>query len=164
MLHRNTGTAWDDDQELNSHPNAIIPMSDDEVGYFEMLGARTETVLERFFTVWGTYCASKPWLILFLGFCFVVGMGHGIKYLNITTNPVELWASPNSRARLERDHFDQNFEPFYRIEQIIIKAVDLPTLVHNTSDGPIEFGPVFQREFLLQLFDLQQRIKGKFVF
>lgn len=48
----------------------------------------------------------------------MVGMGHGIKYLNITTNPVELWASPNSRARVEREYFDTNFEPFYRIEQV----------------------------------------------
>lgn len=45
-------------------------------------------------------------------------MGHGIKYLNITTNPVELWAAPNSRARLEREFFDSKFDPFYRIEQV----------------------------------------------
>lgn len=45
-------------------------------------------------------------------------MGHGIKYLKITTDPVELWAAPNSRSRIEREFFDSNFEPFYRIEQV----------------------------------------------
>lgn len=87
-------------------------------------------------------------------------MGHGIKYINITTNPVELWASPNSRARVEREYFDKNFEPFYRIEQIIIKAVNLPNVIHNTSNGIYEFGPVFNKEFLLQLFELQEKIKA----
>lgn len=88
-------------------------------------------------------------------------MGHGIKYLNITTNPVELWASPHSRSRVEREFFDKNFEPFYRIEQVIIRAVDLPNVIHNTTNGVLEFGPVFNKEFLLQLLALQQQIKGK---
>ena len=62
-----TGATWEGDQELNTHPSAIISLNEDESGYFERLGARTETVLENFFTVWGTYCANKPWFILFLG-------------------------------------------------------------------------------------------------
>lgn len=45
-------------------------------------------------------------------------LGHGIKYLNIITDPVELWAGPNSRSRIEREFFDSKFEPFYRIEQV----------------------------------------------
>lgn len=49
-------------------------------------------------------------------------MGHGIKYLKITTDPVELWAAPNSRSRIEKDFFDKNFEPFYRIEQVSEKS------------------------------------------
>lgn len=53
-----------------------------------------------------------------VGFCFVSALGHGIKYLKITTDPVELWAAPNSRSRIEREFFDRNFEPFYRIEQV----------------------------------------------
>lgn len=45
-------------------------------------------------------------------------MGHGVKYLIITTDPVELWAAPTSDSRIERQFFDTNFEPFYRIEQV----------------------------------------------
>lgn len=67
-------------------------------------------------------CARYPWIVLFLGLCVVVGLGHGIKYINVTTNPVELWASPNSRSRVEREYFDSHFEPFYRTEQVIIHA------------------------------------------
>lgn len=87
-------------------------------------------------------------------------MGHGIKYLKITTDPVELWAAPNSRSRIEREFFDSNFEPFYRIEQIIIKA-NLPSFTHNTSNGVIDFGPAFNKDFLLEVLTLQNQIKGK---
>lgn len=73
-------------------------------------------------------CASRPWLILFLGFLLIVGLGHGIKYMNVTTDPVELWASPHSRSRVEREYFDKHFEPFYRNEQIIITSVGLPNV------------------------------------
>lgn len=73
-----------------------------------------------------TVCASRPWLILFLGFLLIIGLGHGIKYIQVTTDPVELWASPHSRSRVEREYFDEHFEPFYRNEQIIITSVGLP--------------------------------------
>lgn len=46
--------------------------------------------------------------------CLVVGLGFGVKFMIVTTNPVELWASPNSRSRVEREYFDSHFEPFYR--------------------------------------------------
>lgn len=84
-------------------------------------------------------------------------MGHGVKYLKIITDPVELWAAPNSRSRIEREFFDSNFEPFYRIEQIIIKS-DAPSFHYNTSNGVIEFGPAFDREFLRQVLWLQNNI------
>jgi Niemann-Pick C1 protein len=45
--------------------NEIIPES--ESGYFERLGAKTEGFLESFFTVWGTYCAKHPWIVLTIG-------------------------------------------------------------------------------------------------
>lgn len=95
-----------------------------------------------------------------IGFCFVCAMGHGIKYLKITTDPVELWAAPNSRSRLEREFFDSNFEPFYRIEQVIIKS-NAPSFIYNTSDGPIPFGPAFDKEFLRQVLWLQNNITRK---
>lgn len=131
----------------------------DSPSFIEKLGANTDTYIQRFFQYWGWFCAEKPWLILFLGACAVVGLGHGIKYLHITTDPVELWASPNSRSRVERDFFDKSFQPFYRNEQIIIKAVNLPDVVFNTTDGLMTFGPVFNAEFLKAVLELQEGVK-----
>lgn len=126
--------------------------------FIEKLGANTDTYLQRFFQYWGTICARHPWLVLFLGACVVVGLGHGIKYLKVTTDPVELWASPLSRSRVERHYYDSHFEPFYRNEQIIIKSVGLPDIYHNTSDGVVKFGPVFNSDFLKIILELQQNI------
>uniref|UniRef100_W4VRS2 Putative cholesterol transport protein n=1 Tax=Corethrella appendiculata TaxID=1370023 RepID=W4VRS2_9DIPT len=161
LQSKRSSASWDNEQELHVHPSSIAQCVDDsESGYFEKLGAKTETYLEKFFTIWGTYCAKHPWLVLFIGLIFIVGLAHGIKYLRVTTDPVELWASPYSRSRVEREYFDAHFEPFYRIEQIIIRATNLPNFIHNTSNGAIEFGPVFHKEFLLELFNLQEKIKG----
>lgn len=78
----------------------------------------------------------------------------------VTTDPVELWASPNSRSRIEKDYFDSHFEPFYRTEQIIITANNLSSIHHNTSDGIITFGPVFNADFLKTILHLQEAIKA----
>lgn len=70
-------------------------------------------------------CALRPWRTLLIGLCVVIVLGQGILYLHLTTDPVELWASPSSRCRQEKTYFDTHFEPFYRTEQIIIHPVGL---------------------------------------
>lgn len=144
-----------------SAEGANIPrqITNEDISFIEKLGAATDRFLESFFRWWGIYCATNPWFILFCGMCVIVGLGHGVKYMIVTTNPVELWASPTSRSRVEREFFDKEFEPFYRTEQVIIHAVGLPNVVHNTSNGPIEFGPVFNKEFLTEILKLQREIE-----
>uniref|UniRef100_A0A182PPK3 SSD domain-containing protein n=1 Tax=Anopheles epiroticus TaxID=199890 RepID=A0A182PPK3_9DIPT len=161
LQSKRSSATWDGEQELRPHPSGVgaADEDDDESGYFERLGAKTETALEHFFTTWGTTCAQHPWLVLLGGLLFIVAMGMGINFLRVTTNPVELWASPYSRSRVEREYFDSNFQPFYRIEQIIIKAENISNVMHNTSNGVIQFGPVFNRQFLLDVFELQEQIK-----
>ncbi|KAH8287955.1 hypothetical protein KR018_009760 [Drosophila ironensis] len=152
------GASMDDNFQIDGNDVTDEVAYGEEESYFEKLGARTEHFLENFFTRWGTVCASRPWMTLVAGAALVVVLGYGITYMEITTDPVKLWASPKSKSRLEREYFDTNFEPFYRIEQIIIKAVNLPKIVHNTSNGPITFGPVFDRDFLTNVLHLQEGI------
>lgn len=66
-LKKCTGATWDGEQELRPHPNTINGDDDAESGYFERLGAKTETALEKFFTAWGTTCAKHPWIVLLCG-------------------------------------------------------------------------------------------------
>ncbi|XP_043485324.1 NPC intracellular cholesterol transporter 1 isoform X2 [Leptopilina heterotoma] len=156
-----------EDSPLQSKRSSVISaddlpstFEDEQSTFLERLGAGTDKFLQEFFCSWGTACASRPWLVLFMGFIFIVTLGHGIKYIIVTTDPVELWASPNSRSRVEREFFDSHFEPFYRNEQIIITSIGLPPIVHNTSNGPIAYGPVFHADFLKKVYDLQEGIKN----
>lgn len=45
--------------------------------------------------------------------------------------------------------------------QVIIKATNLSNISYNTSNEIVEFGPAFNREFLLEILDLQNKIKGE---
>ncbi|CAG9564492.1 unnamed protein product [Danaus chrysippus] len=159
------GVASENNQEMTTNPTAVgwsIEQADGgEASFFEKLGADTETKLEDFFQWWGCTMASSPWIVLFFGLCFVVALGHGIKYMQVTTNPVELWAAPNSRSRLEREYFDYHFRPFYRTEMLIISSKGLPNVEYKAPDGTVmEFGPVFNSQFLFDVLDLQNRIMG----
>lgn len=158
------GLASENNQEMATNPTSTRWTAEqqenpEEATFFERLGAETETKLEDFFQWWGCIMASKPWIVLFIGLCVIVGLGHGIRYVHVTTNPVELWAAPNSRSRLERDYFDSHFEPFYRTEMLIISAKGLPDVEYTAPDNSVmSFGPVFNASFLLNVLDLQNRI------
>ncbi|XP_046396992.1 NPC intracellular cholesterol transporter 1 isoform X2 [Ischnura elegans] len=140
-------------------PNTSSLGSRGHPSILERMGASMDRLLEDSFQAWGTVCAQNPWPVLFFGLCVIVALGHGIKYMHVTTDPVELWASPTSRARQERTYFDSHFEPFYRTQQVIITAKNLPNIVHNTSNGPIEFGPVFHKKFMEEVLKLQNQIE-----
>ncbi|XP_063990159.1 NPC intracellular cholesterol transporter 1 isoform X1 [Diachasmimorpha longicaudata] len=135
-------------------------LQEEESTMIEKLGANTDKFLQEFFCAWGVFCAKRPVEVLLMSACVIIALGCGIRYTHVTTDPVELWASATSRSRVERQYFDSHFEPFYRNEQIIISAVGLPNIIHNTSDGMISFGPVFHREFLTTILELQEGIKA----
>ena len=104
----------------------------------DKLGMHFEIAMTNFFTDLGTLFARYPLPVIVLSVGFAVGLSTGIKWLNVTTDPIELWASPSSRSRIEKDFFDKTFRPFYRTEQIIITAknlssVSIKCMVHVTD-------------------------------
>lgn len=68
-------------------------------------------------------CAEHPWTVLIVGALLSIGLSCGILFLKVTTDPVELWAAPHSRSRVEKEFFDSHFQPFYRTEMLIIRPV-----------------------------------------
>lgn len=78
-----------------------------------------------YFIIFLTAFATRPIIVLFVFSYVILGLSYGITYLSITSNPIEIWAAPTSRSRIEKDYFDSHFQPFYRTEQIYIKAVGL---------------------------------------
>lgn len=69
-------------------------------------------------------CAARPTITLILSLIVIVAFSVGAIYLQVTTDPIELWSSKDSRARREKDYFDENFEPFYRNTQIFIRPTN----------------------------------------
>ena len=111
----------------------------------DKLGMHFEIAMTNFFTDLGTLFARYPLPVIVLSVGFAVGLSTGIKWLNVTTDPIELWASPSSRSRIEKDFFDKTFRPFYRTEQIIITAKNLSSvsfkcLVHVIWTSNVEIG------------------------
>lgn len=58
-----SGGTWEGEPELNHRENNGMQCDEVDIGYFERLGARTEICLEKFFTVWGTWCAKVAKLL-----------------------------------------------------------------------------------------------------
>ena len=122
--------------------------------------------IERFFTWWGKFAAKHPVLVLLFTLTIAFGLCFGVLKLEVTTDPIELWASPTSRSRVEKDFFDSEFRPFYRTAIIIFKAIENPEAgieKFNFTDKfnhVHEFGAMFNKKFLKEVINLQHKIEN----
>ncbi|ODM87820.1 Niemann-Pick C1 protein [Orchesella cincta] len=117
--------------------------------------------IKKLFCVVGKGSAAHPVLTLFLLFIpLILSTSLVTPLFKITTDPVELWAGPHSRTRVEKDFFDKNFAPFFRTEQIIISSSN-PSFNRTNADGQNQtFGPVFEKKFLYEISKLQSDIES----
>ncbi|XP_056149784.1 NPC intracellular cholesterol transporter 1 [Lampris incognitus] len=128
----------------------------------ETLGERFENMMRILFTAWGSFCVRQP-LVVILGTLIVVAASSaGLVYMRITTNPVELWSSPVSQARQEKDYFDTHFGPFFRTEQLIITTPLNDTFLYSPYFGgsDVPFSAILDKDILHQVLDLQLDIEG----
>ncbi|XP_048518138.1 NPC intracellular cholesterol transporter 1 homolog 1b [Dendroctonus ponderosae] len=117
--------------------------------------------LYRFFRAWGVAMASRWHLVLLLSIAVAVVASCGIFYLKVTTDPIELWASPSSRSRKEKDFFDTYFSPFYRTNQVFIRAASMSSFYFSSNyGGDIMLGPALDSTFLEEVFKLQKQIEN----
>lgn len=122
---------------------------------YSKIGAMFEIWIKVIFYKWGKFVASY-WYIVFMGVAVVViGLSCGLFFFKITTDPVQLWSAPTSRARLEKNYFDKNFNPFYRTEMIIITAKnpEYDTFVPDGLLVPVNwtFGPALNKEVMSEV-------------
>ncbi|KAM9516690.1 NPC1-like intracellular cholesterol transporter 1 [Guaruba guarouba] len=115
--------------------------------------------LAQAFQRWGTLVAAHPLWVLVVAVVLVVGLSVGFRTLRLTTDPVELWSAPGSRARQEKAFYDQHFGPFLRTNQVIVTA---PRRNGSSYDsvlfGAKNFSAVLSMEVLQALLELQQRL------
>jgi hypothetical protein len=100
--------------------------------------------------------ASHPAIVLFASSWVVAALVYGAFDLQVTTDPVEIWASPQSRSRLEKEYFDSRFEPFYRMEQVFVKAVG----IQKVSMWVVQMKPVRRLFWAMDYISLQIVLMG----
>ncbi|XP_062493658.1 NPC1-like intracellular cholesterol transporter 1 [Pezoporus occidentalis] len=115
--------------------------------------------LVRAFRWWGVLVAAHPLPVLVVAAGLVAGLSAGFRTLRLTTDPVELWSAPGSRARQEKAFYDQHFGPFLRTNQVIVTA---PRRNGSRYDsvlfGAKNFSAVLSMEVLRALLELQERL------
>ncbi|KAK2895141.1 NPC intracellular cholesterol transporter 1 [Channa argus] len=128
----------------------------------ETLGERFENALRIVFSCWGSFCVRHPFLVI-MGSLILVGAScGGLVFMSITTDPVELWSSPTSQARQEKNYFDSHFGPFFRTVQLIITTPVNGSSIYIPYFGgsAVPFGAVLNKSILHQVLDLQLEIEG----
>ncbi|XP_076838212.1 NPC intracellular cholesterol transporter 1 [Brachyhypopomus gauderio] len=132
-----------------------------QVSYSELLGERFESAMRELFSRWGSFCVRRPLLVITVSMVLIAACSSGLVYMRVTTDPVELWSAPTSRARQEKDYFDQNFGPFFRTEQLIITTPRTNWTFFEPMSGPnIPFAPILTLDLLFQVLDLQIAIEN----
>lgn len=143
-----------EDQPLKK-PTLPVVMPN-EISCIDKTAHKMDMFLTRMFTKWGIMVASYPIVVLLISVTLGIVASCGLVMIEIITDPVELWSAPGSRARLEKEYFDETFVPFYRTEQIIIMAPDSESYEYETYvEGLKTFGPVVNIDVLNEVLDIQ---------
>lgn len=90
----------------------------------------------------------------FIGCAVLILCLPGMIYHQESTNVVDMWSSPKSRARQEEMAFNSNFGRPQRYQQVM--------LLSNRdfqANGKL-YGPVFHKDIFEELFDILNSIKN----
>ncbi|XP_029460044.1 NPC1-like intracellular cholesterol transporter 1 [Rhinatrema bivittatum] len=127
----------------------------------EKFSLDTHNILSKTFRRWGTFVASYPIIIISVSTIIVAILSAGNVFIQLTTDPVELWSSPKSRARQEKDFHDANFGPFFRTNQVIITVANRTSYLYDSLFfGPQNFSGVLSDDILLELLELQTQLQN----
>lgn len=119
----------------------------------ETLGERFESFLRGVFSSWGSFCVRYPSVVILGSLILVAVSSCGLFYMHITTDPVELWSSPASQARQEKNYFDSHFGPFFRTAQLIITTKVDETFNYTSYFGGLQvpFQSILAKDILHQV-------------
>ncbi|XP_036382087.1 NPC1-like intracellular cholesterol transporter 1 [Megalops cyprinoides] len=121
----------------------------------------TQAFLGSLFQRWGTLMARHPFKVLLASLVVVLIFSVGLMYIELTTDPVQLWSAPNSRARKEKDFHDKYFDPFFRTNQLILTAPGRPSHSYDSLlFGKQNFSGIISKDLIIQVLELQKRIQA----
>jgi len=137
--------------DTNKEGYELIKGTDTTSCFLTDIGRNFEDLISRYFSIWGSIVAQYWFLVVPLALILLAACCVGLLFFEVTTDPVELWSSPTSRARKEKEYFDQHFGPFYRTSQIIITAPNSSDFSFPDSQNYktiYHFSGVFQQDVL----------------
>ncbi|CAF4530125.1 unnamed protein product, partial [Rotaria sp. Silwood2] len=157
--HHHVPLSVQDDEESDTS------FDDEKNGILDRFGVKIDESLHKIFTGIGRFCAYNPKYTLMPVMAILFVLCYGSRYYTVTTDPVDLWVAHNSRARQEKAYFDEKFGPFYRIAHLILvpknqSNIDLIYKTPFDAEEKHTFGPVFERNFLLDALRLQLFIEN----
>ncbi|XP_053575429.1 NPC1-like intracellular cholesterol transporter 1 [Bombina bombina] len=127
----------------------------------EKLSLNTNKSMARAFRWWGTKVASYPKTVIGISIIIVAILSVGMVFIKLTTDPVELWSAPKSRARQEKDFHDSNFGPFFRTNQLIITVKNRSAYSYDSLFfGKLNFSGILSDDILLELLELQTKLQN----
>ncbi|XP_068130864.1 NPC1-like intracellular cholesterol transporter 1 [Hyperolius riggenbachi] len=127
----------------------------------EKVSFKTNRSMEKTFRWWGTRIATYPKTVICVSLALVVVLSCGMALIKLTTDPVELWSSPNSRARQEKDFHDEHFGPFFRTNQLIITVPNRPSYSYDSLFfGKLNFSGILSPDIILEMMDLQTKLQN----
>ncbi|XP_075961100.1 NPC1-like intracellular cholesterol transporter 1 [Anarhichas minor] len=146
------------DQNSNDVTQQVIDPS--EVTCADRNSMAAQAFLSLEFRHWGTLMATYPLTVLLLSAVVVAVFSAGLKSIELTTDPVELWSAPNSRARQEKDFHDLHFDPFFRTNQLILTAPGRKGHIYDSLlFGPQNFSGIVSKDLIIELLELQTQIR-----
>ncbi|KAK0137535.1 NPC1-like intracellular cholesterol transporter 1 [Merluccius polli] len=147
------------DENWNAVTQPLIDPS--EVTCTDKNSLAAQEFLGSLFQKWGTLMASHPLKVLLAAAIVVAIFATGLMYIELTTDPVELWSAPNSRARREKDFHDKNFDPFFRTNQLILTAPGRKGHIYDSLlFGKHNFSGILDKDLLTQLLELQTKLQN----
>lgn len=77
---------------------------------FQFAGIWLEEKIQKAFISWGHFVYKRPIVIMILSLFVCIFLSSGLLLnFDVTTNPVDLWVSPYSRARQDMEYFNKHF-------------------------------------------------------
>nr|XP_057925789.1 NPC1-like intracellular cholesterol transporter 1 [Doryrhamphus excisus] len=147
------------DQNSNHVTQRVIDPS--EVTCADRNSMIAQDFLSSGFQRWGTLMATYPFTVLLLSAAIVIAFSAGLMSLELTTDPVELWSAPNSRARQEKDFHDKHFGPFFRTNQLIFTAPGRQGHIYDSLVfGSQNFSGLLSKDLIIELLQLQKKIQN----
>ncbi|XP_040564653.1 NPC intracellular cholesterol transporter 1 isoform X1 [Lepeophtheirus salmonis] len=120
-------------------------------------------LFQTFFRKLGYFCSKYAVYVLICNGIIFIVLSSGVFWLKVTSEPIELWSSTNSRSRKEMDFFNEHFEPFFRTSILIIRPSNesfLQKFKYNNLYGKeATFSGIFRQEMFYQVLKLQKEIE-----